>query len=380
MDIILYLASPRTSTCAQQKFLGAHQRLVRDGFSLRRISTDRPDAPSIRKLIAFWNARGVIVDCGGQRPLVTERSLKGTSVVYLDMAREFESPQKNSVSYDIRSTCHMAARELLSLECAAYGYVGYGRGTPWSEERKRIFIRALNLNGHAVGTFDLDPNRHSPSVFYRKLIAWLRKAKMPLGIFAADDAYAMHLYDVVRKLNLRIPADVAILGVDDESDMLTVPGISSIQLDFRKAGNLAAELLLESIADPGRPHENLHFGPVQLLRRSSTRKILRPNESMETILRRIHDETPRGLTAAEVATWMTGSRRLAEMRFKAATGRSILEEITVARIDRAKELLANVDNPIGEIAELCGYKTPNAFRNAFKASTKLTPRDWRKRK
>ena len=274
----------------------------------------------------------------------------------------------------------MAARELMSLECTAYGYAGYGKGTPWSEERKRIFIRALNLNGHDVETFALDPNQHPPSAFYRRMIAWLRKRRMPLGIFAADDAYAMHLYDVVQKLKLRIPADVAILGVDDESDTLTLPGISSIQLDFRKAGKLAAELLLESIADPNKPHENRHFGPVQLLRRSSTRKILRLNESMETILKRIHDEAPRGLTAAEVATWMTGSRRLAEMRFKTATGHSILEEITIARIDRAKELLANVDNPIGEIAELCGYKTFNAFRNAFKASTKLTPRDWRKRK
>lgn len=58
----------------------------------------------------------------------------------------------------------------------------------------------------------------------------------------ANDDYALHLQAVVQKLKLRIPSDIAILGVDDESDNLSSPGISSIQLDFRKAGNLAAEL------------------------------------------------------------------------------------------------------------------------------------------
>ena len=379
MDTILYLAESRVSSCAQQKHLGVCKQLAREGYSLRKIATDGLKPSELKKLVSFWGACGVIIDCGGKRPQVSERHLPAIPVVYLDIAREFESPRKRSVSYDIRATCHLAARELLSLDCAAYGYAGYGKGIPWSEERKRVFVQAMKLNGHAVETFDLDPETATPSAFYRKLTAWIQKVPKPFGLFAANDDYALHFQAVVQKLKLRIPSDIAILGVDDESDNLSFPGISSIQLDFRKAGSLAAELLLEGISNPSSPCGNRHFGPVQLLRRRSTREINRPNANMSAILQRIREQVPRGLTAAEVVSWMPGSRRLAETRFRASTGHSILEEITVRRIERAKELLSKLDYPIGEIAELCGYHTFNAFRNAFKAQTGLTPRDWRKR-
>lgn len=378
MDVILYLASPQTAACSQLKFAGASRRLTAEGLSLRKITTGDLGPSALRELVDFWNARGLIVDCGGRRPHLSERSLRGTPVVYLDVARGFESSGKLTVSYDIRATCHLAARELLSLDCASYGYSGYGKSRPWSEERKRVFVHAMRLNGRDVATLDLDPEGSTPSAFYRKLTAWLRERPKPAGIFAADDAYAVHLHAVAQKLALRIPAEVAILGVDDESDLLNTPGLSSIQLDFRKAGALAAELLLEKLANPKRMPANRHFGPVQLLRRSSTRKIHSPSANLAEILRRIREQAPHGLTAAEVAAWMPGSRRHAEARFRAATGRSILEEIALTRIDRAKELLANTDNPVGEVAGLCGYRTFNAFRNAFKDQTGMTPRDWRR--
>ena len=380
MATILYLTMSRATTCAQLKLSGAHQRLVRDGHSVRQVSLANCRPADLRDLVEFWNARGLIVDCGGHRPAVNAKRLPDIPVVYLDIAREFAASSIFSVSYDIRATCHLAARELLSLNCATYAYAGYGKGVPWSEERKRVFTQALRLNGHVAKTFELNPATNNPSAFYRELTAWLQRIDKPAGILAADDAYAVHLHSVAQNLKLRIPADVAILGVDNDASLLATPGISSIQLDFLEAGKLSADLLLTRMANPALKPTSRHFGPVQLLRRSSTRKLHGPEGSFQAILQQIREQAPHGLSAAQAAALFPGSRRSAEIRFREATGHSILAEITVARIDRAKELLANVDFPIGEIAELCGYRTFNAFRDAFRSQTGSTPRDWRKRR
>lgn len=374
---VLYLQSAKDTVCSQLKFSGARHRLVSAGVSLRKVFSEKYHAADLRDLLSFWNAQGLIVDCRGHRPPVAERALPDVPVVYLDMAREFETTRRLSVSYDIRATCHLAARELLQLDCAAYAYAGYGRDVPWSEERRRVFAKALQLNGRALDVFSLDPSTVRPSAFYRPLSSWLDALPKPCAVFAADDAYALHVLSTAQNLKLRIPGDVAILGVDDESSDLTTPGISSIRLDFQAAGRLAAEMLLERLAHPDLPAESRHFGPVQLLRRGSTRKLHKTEEDFAALLERIRDRAPFGLTAAEVASWIPGSRRLAEFRFREATGHSILEEITSARIDRAKELLVSTDSPIGEISDRCGYRTVNAFRDAFKSLTGKTPRDWR---
>jgi len=378
--LYIYLSKVGESTCLHLKFEGVRQMLKSRGFNVRKISMPCAESGDLDDLIDFWDAKGLVIDCRGHRPPIGRVELPRLPLVFLDVALGSETPSHASVAYDIRMTCRMAARELLSLDYPAYGYVGYGAEVPWSEERKRIFCKALSLNGRTVDVFDVNPDSLPPSAFYRKLSKWICARPKPLGIFAADDTYAVHLHSVVQNLDLRIPYDVAILGVDDDSSILSAPGLSSIQLDFAEAGRIAAKLLLDRIADPSMPPERRHFSPVQLLRRNSTRKLRRSSRNLAEVLQYIKEQAPHGLTAAQVAAMIPGSRRLAEMRFKEMTGHSILEEIVAARIDRAKELLANTGHSIGVIAELCGYRTFNAFRNAFKAQTGTVPRKWRKRK
>lgn len=378
MKTVLYILSERPSACTQLKITGARQRLESAGFNLHKIQTDDCTSREISRLAAFWNAAGLIVDCRGMQPPISERLCEKQPMVFLDVIRSFSSSMCSSVSYDIRATCNLAARELISLDCASYGFAGYGPDIPWSEERRRVFTQAMKLNNLDTKSFGQNPSRIKATVFYNRLKKWISKMPKPAGILAADDSYALHVHSVIGNLGLRIPSDVALLGVDNETPAVGAAGLSSIQLDFREAGRLAAELLLGKIAHEGAPPRKLYFGPVQLLRRTSTRKLISRKHHFAPVLQKIRELSPRGLTAKEVASWLPGSRRLVEISFRKATGRSILEEITVVRTERAKELLVNTAYSIEEIRILCGYHTQNAFRNAFKAQTGLTPRDWRK--
>ena len=79
------------------------------------------------------------------------------------------------------------------------------------------------------------------------------------------------------------------------------------------------------------------------------------------------------VTSAKVAATFPCSRRMAEIRFRAATGHSILEEIQAARLAKARELLDKRPLQISAIADFCGYRSAAAFSKFFRAMTGTSP-------
>ena len=84
-----------------------------------------------------------------------------------------------------------------------------------------------------------------------------------------------------------------------------------------------------------------------------------------------------GLTAAQVVRPFPCSRVYAEMRFRRATGQSILEAIHAVRLERAKELLRNPSQQLKSIADFCGFKSQNALCKFFRKKTGKTMSAWR---
>ncbi len=64
--------------------------------------------------------------------------------------------------------------------------------------------------------------------------------------------------------------------------------------------------------------------------------------------------------------------------FKSATGRSPIETVRLARLDRAAVLLARSNYTVGDIAALCGFASPFHFSKRFKAAFGRAPREFRK--
>lgn len=65
--------------------------------------------------------------------------------------------------------------------------------------------------------------------------------------------------------------------------------------------------------------------------------------------------------------------------FKKMMNVSIKKYLIIMRINHAKVLLGNTRNPIKNIATNSGFKHPSSFFSAFKASTGLTPQEYRER-
>nr|WP_246315858.1 LacI family DNA-binding transcriptional regulator [Kineococcus aurantiacus] len=78
------------------------------------------------------------------------------------------------------------------------------------------------------------------------------------AIFAANDLVAFGALHALRRLGLRVPQDVAVLGVDDVDEArFAAPTLTSVALDRARMADLALGLLADRLAG--------HHGPPRLL-------------------------------------------------------------------------------------------------------------------
>ncbi|MDA8437420.1 MAG: substrate-binding domain-containing protein [Propionibacterium sp.] len=74
----------------------------------------------------------------------------------------------------------------------------------------------------------------------------------PTAVFCATDRIAMGAYDAIKESGLTIPADVSVIGFDDQQILTEYlrPGLTTMRLPFREMADRAVELLAQHLADP----------------------------------------------------------------------------------------------------------------------------------
>ena len=338
----------------------------------------------VRKLLDFWSPAGCIVEgCGNgvAAGVVAYRSFGKTPVVYLGSESAMTPRGAVCVVHDARLVANAAAKELMSIGMEHFAFIG-ANGKGWSDRRKSSFVEALKLNGHHAAAMDVHPT--SAGVYGKdatRLRKWLDALPKPCGIMAADDEIAAATLSICRMAGIDVPGDVAVIGVDDNESLCenSAPTLSSVRPDFRQGGRLAARLLARMIRGGHSVHREAVFGVSDIVRRGSTRFFQRRDAEVSDALERIWSQDGAALSPKDILAGFSCSRRNAEIRFRATTGRSILEEIVAARMERARSLLSETTLSIPEVAEQCGYRFSANFRNAFRAATGMNPLAWRKK-
>ena len=73
-------------------------------------------------------------------------------------------------------------------------------------------------------------------------------------------------------------------------------------------------------------------------------------------------------------------RRTLDRRFKAVTGRSILQEIQFCRVSRAARLLQETDMPVKHVVHRAGFRSDEHLRLAFQGAFGRSPQDYRRQR
>lgn len=84
------------------------------------------------------------------------------------------------------------------------------------------------------------------------------------------------------------------------------------------------------------------------------------------------------ITIEEIATACSLSMRHFTRNFRRTFGVSAHQYLTRLRFERAKTLLLDTNQPLAEIAHLCGFSDQPAFTRAFSKVERMTPARWRK--
>jgi len=98
------------------------------------------------------------------------------------------------------------------------------------------------------------------------------------------------------------------------------------------------------------------------------------------VVRRIHETYDRPLKVEELATLAHLSAYQLARRIKALFGLTPAQLIIKTRLDAARRLLVDSDEPVAAVALACGYCDQSAFTRQFRAVTGVTPLEYRRRK
>ncbi len=377
MDTILYLTDLHVGSHVVE-LSGVYDRAAAHRWRIIEIERERSRF-SVAEHLAQWRPAGCIMECGGVLSENLVGPFAGTPVVYIDPDPKTARTARHTVSSDAEDIAATAVAELKRTERASYAFVGWSDPTAWSVDRGKAFAKNIReTTGKPCAVSDRPWDLGDTRGFQLRLENFLPGLPRPIGIFAVNDYVAVRTAEACRQLGLECPDDFTIVGVDNEEMHCesAEPTLTSIEQDYRGAGRLAADLLAELIADPRLPPRHLKFAPVRLVRRQSSRTFAARDGAIVRAVERIRREAVNGITAAEILAGIPVSRRLAEKRFFAATGRTILEEIQEVRLEHIMNLLAT-DLPIGHIAVRCGMQSGSYLKRFFKARTGMTLREWR---
>lgn len=378
MDTILFITDLHVGSQVTE-LGGVFDRALAHRWRIVEVELTRLVRP-ISEIVRRWRPAGCILEGSGGPKVNLRRTFRGIPVVHLDPDPETAARAKHTVSGDPATIAAWAAQKLMQTSPASYAYVGWGTPAVWSIRRGQAFEEAVRREtGTKTAVFSERWDIGDTIGLQDSLVKFLLPLKKPVGIFAVNDYTAIQVAEACTKAGWKCPEDFMLVGVDNEEVHCecTVPTVTSIEQDFRGAGRMAADLLAELIANPALPPRHVKYGPVRLVNRQSTRTLKMHDPQIARAVERIRRDANTGLTSADVLAEIPVSRRLAEKRFLAATGHTILQEIQDVRFQKVCELLMG-DIPIGHIAERCGLQSDSFLKRFFKARTGQTLREWRK--
>ena len=366
----------------------------------------------LEALVREGRVAGVIGEFLGDRWAESLAGAGPVSIVNVGDASDIRSVP--SVVTDNAAVGRLAARHLLETGARVFGVVR-DAASHASRLRAEGFAAALAEAGRPAPE---SPPRGPGYAVDETWGDWAAAQPRPLAVFCTDDFLARRLVRRCLAAGLRVPQDIAVLGVGDspiDSVLAGVP-LSSVRLPAERIGEQAFRTLEKVLAHPrwnatevfGKKSPHAHPEEITEIYGEKSAEIFERNllvsndvekhvfiapdgvsarestalrEGVGPLVGRalayIEANLGAGVDVADVARACRASRRTLELAFRRELGHSPGEEIRRRRIERAARLLAETDLPPAVIAQSCGFADSPWFWTAFRRATGETPLRYR---
>ena len=318
------------------------------------------DIPELKRFVAKMRRKRIpVVDLLEDQPQVPLTRVAGDNPAIGRLAAEHFNAR------DFRHAAFFSLRHNHTHDLRIEGFMAAWKGEPpmlwlWPDEAKGQIEDWKRMGSWLAGR--------------------LADAPKPLAVFAWNDYDATHVLNACRKLELKVPEEVAILGVDDNKVICEHQSVnlSSIVHDHERVGYAAAATLERLMCGGTVERQLVRVKPRGVVTRESTDTFAVNDPLLQPAIDYITRNLSRPLGAAQIASALGMPRIRLDRLFSARLGRSAGAEIARRRIALAQKLLSGTDLPLSEIAERCGYCHASFFIRTFRRAAGLTPAAWRK--
>jgi LacI family transcriptional regulator len=291
----------------------------------------------------------------------------GVPVVNLSSALPALPPY--TVTVENRSVGGLAAEHLIQRGFERFGFCGVSR-VGYAHDRGAGFSASVCAAGYSCSVLPVGrrgvgdggvPDR-------RQIERWLARLARPVGVMAAHDYQARTILAACNDLGLRVPNDVAVVGVDNDVTLcdLTSPSLSSVALPGFEIGRRAAELLDALMRGETPPRQPVFVRAREIVVRGSTDVFAFGDPALGRAVKIISERFAEPLAVGALAREVGVTRRLLERRFRDALGSSPNEFIRRERVNRAKRLLTTQHAPrLKEVAADEGFPDVRSMNLAF---------------
>ena len=327
-----------------------------------------------------WHGDGIISRATTPKLLEAIAKTGVPLVEVTDRGIENDLPQVRSDDVEIG---RMGAEHLLDRGYERFGFCGF-KGEAWSQRRESGFVQKIEENSQAQ-CWRYNSTWHGRAARswedeQQCIMDWLQEMTPPFAVMACNDVRGQHVIDACSKLELAVPEQTAVVGVDNDDLLCRVcsPPLSSVIPNAKTVGFRAAETLAQ-LMDGKQPAKRTQFiEPLGVATRQSTDVVAIEDRDIAAALHYIRKNACNALTVAEVVENNSVSRSTLERQLRKYLGRTPQEEIRRVQVKRARELLLTTDLPADKIAGLCGFEHSEYLHVVFKRVTGMTTGEFRK--
>ena len=371
---ILYLDTIPGDRIQAAKFVGVQRYAAAREWDAVAVWRDESRPEDLLSLLESRRPQGCVVQChAGLSPLPP--SLFGSlPVAYLDAGPSLEVSGVARIIADDRAVARLAMHELASTRPAFFAFVGWYNRQPWCDIREEVFHDEAQKAELPASVFSGKPSgSHGTSPRAARLAAWLTTLPRRTAVFAANDVVGSEVFAAAKAAHISVPRDIVVVGADGSPD-LSGSGdspLTTVRIDHERSGWYAARAAAEGAAGA------VTYGPLMVVRRKSTGGRGRHEPFVSQAVEIIRGKACDGLTPQSLVSQFRCSRRLFEMRFREATGHSVLDEIQHVRLEKACPMLAHGDTPVAAVADMCGFGSYDALHALFRQAFGKTPSQYR---
>lgn len=163
---------------------------------------------------------------------------------------------------------YLATRHLLAAGHRRIAHLGGPQPTSTARFRLQGYKRALAEFGVKFAAKLVRYGSYDAASALGPADELLSAQPRPTALFAVNDVTALAVMSVARRLQLRIPEDLAVVGYNDSEIAALLPTpLTSVQVPLQYMGESAVDLLVDQIN--GRPAESIVLTPRLVARASS---------------------------------------------------------------------------------------------------------------